>query len=172
MADLNIIYSFTLKDASGKKRPVQVYATEHDTDLVSAAVLNMANLAALLDAITDAQIVQERLIIYQPVAGALKAAPVAGSNLEETGLLNYPMTGLLNRGYSIDIPALPDSTQLAGNPTKIDLTNVSIAAFNTFISSVGFPQVKDDDWQTALGAVRSGDVTFRKLRRQAHRRRF
>lgn len=172
MADLNIIYSFTLLDDSGKKRPVQIYATEHDADTVAAAITNLTNLAALLDALTDGQIVQQRLVVYKEVSGALKSAPVSGANLEETGLLNYPMTGLLNRGYSIDIPAFPDGKTLALDHNLIDLTDTAVAAFNTFISTVGFPQVKDDDWQAALGAVRSGVVTFRKLRRQTHRRRF
>jgi hypothetical protein len=172
MADVKGIYSFTLKDSAKKIRVVDIYFIAHDTDTLSAENINLGNLAALIDPLTDGQIVQQKFSIITPVSGALKSAPNAGSNLEEGGLLTYPMVGLVNRGYSIYIPALQDARELPADETLINLADTNVSAFNTFVSTVGFPEIVDDDWQTTLGAVLRGTVAFRKLRKQTRRHRL
>jgi hypothetical protein len=166
MANLNVIMSYTLQDDDGERTAYPYYATVSDADALSAIQAESDGLATLLDAITDGQIVKQRLIVEFPVTGGLKSAPVAGSEIEVTGLFTYPLTALPGKVFSQDIPTFKRAL-FVGN--KINLSDTDVAAWTDASESTGSTPGQNNLWSSTLQEVRTGRKTFRKHRKQTER---
>lgn len=166
MANLNAILSYTLQDADGERTAFPYYATVSDADSLATLQGESDAYATLLDAITDGQIVKQRLIVEFPVTGGLKGAPVAGSEIERTGLFTYPLTALVGKVFSQDIPAFK-YTLFVGN--KINLMDLDVAAWTGASIFSGSTPGQNNLWSSTLQAVRTGRKTFRKHRKQTER---
>lgn len=168
MANLNTIFSFTIKDDSSKKRALQLFSVNADTATLANLKTILDTVAAEIDAVTDGQIVEESIRVIYPITAGVKSSPVSGSNDEETGLITFELDGLPQRSWGLDIPAFPDGKTVTTDHNLINLADTDVAALTGDLQAGGW---KNEDWSYALDVVRSGIVTFRKLRRQLARRR-
>lgn len=162
-------YSFTLKDSSGVKSTFDIsVAYDAATETAGALVGNVAAVGGLLDAVTDAQITDCRIVIDVAPDPSWKAAPVADSIVERTALLSFRQA---NTTYvaSIDIPAISLSV-LDAQEAPI----INAGALQTFISNItnqttglgGSATVfANSKYSNALQALLKAVTTFRKHRK-------
>jgi len=158
----NILVSYTLRDVRGSKKSFPVYGQFNAATATLADLLTWADDMALdLDAITGAQVISESLTIYQTLPGGLKGAPVAGSDVEQTGLFTFPLTNLPSKVFTYDVPGLSDALAVSDS---IDLADGDVIAFTGLIgNAVGATIVPTNDiWSTYLDEVIKGKVSFRK----------
>lgn len=160
------IFSFTIEDAKGVKATHNIF-TSYDgaTTTVNGLITALNTYGGVLDAITDGQIIDTRLIIPLAPDGAWKTAPVAGSNVEQTGLFNFSQAGSKYK-QGEDVPAISASVLVGG---RINLTNADIiswlSALTGGLGTVGVVSKFANDLVALVDAL----VTFRKHRRQLDR---
>lgn len=88
--------------------------------------------ALLLDAVTSAQIIGGRVTVSNASLAGLKAAPAADSRIQETGNLDFGVTGVPGVYDSI-IPSISDAVLVGGVGPQIDEAN---AAMIPYIGSI------------------------------------
>lgn len=108
--------SATLRDSVGLETPIQAYELLDPTMVLSDVVANWGSWAAIIDGMTDAQIVRGRMLLPQTPSG-LKSSPAAGSRLEQCGLFRFSVAASNNR-YSAEIPAIAAGI-LSGDRTEL-----------------------------------------------------
>ena len=74
----------------------------------------------ILDAATDGKIITSELVVLPALPGGLKASPMAGSHVEQTGVFNYDVAGDTHL-WAFDLPAISNNTGVV-NAGKIVLT--------------------------------------------------
>jgi len=163
------IYSYTVQDSRGVKATVAVY-TAYDAATETAAALlgNWADLGGDIDALTDGKIIHGKVIIPALPDPAWKAAAVADSDVERTGLFNFRPTDF-TYVEGVDIPAI--SLSVLNADGRINLAAGAVTAFvadmtqNTGIggSNTVFAQNK---FEVALKILVDVMTTFRKHRKQ------
>src|SRR5574337_1806557 len=164
MAIQNAIHTITLQDADGDQASVPLYVSYDDAVATLAALsAYMAGRCAEIDAITDPQIVRQSLLLQTALPGGLKAAPVAGSDVERTGLITFNLTTPTGKAFGLDVPGFKASKFSGDN---INLADVDVAAFTTTVTTGGGTMThKNDLWSSTLATVRKGVKSFRKLGR-------
>lgn len=159
------IYSYTLKDSRGVQATTTGIFTAYNatTQTVSAMLGNVAALGGLIDAITDAQIVDARMIVDVAPDPSWKSAPVAGSDIQES--LNFSFLQADSKYVQgVLIPGLKNSMLVNGAPVPTaDPLLAFITAMTTNIggSSTVFANSKFSNDLTALQQVY---VSFRPKR--------
>lgn len=165
MANVNLRYTLTFEDAKSERFALPLYVTVVDTTTLATAETAMATMAGLVEAISDAELVKMALsLVSAGLPGGIKAAPVSGSDNEETGLLTFERVYPAGKAFGIDIPALAQAALLA-NQRDIDLDDSDVAAFIAAASA----SLLTSDWSSGLDVVRTARKTFRKHRRAAAR---
>ena len=162
MTTQNVLISWTLQDDDGDQASVPLYATYDDATVTLSDIVTQAGaFAALLDAITDVQIVKEAVTFYPALPGGLKSEPVASSDVEKTGLLTYNLTSPSGKAFGQDIPGL---TLAAFVGDEINLSNTDIEDWITNNTSSGLDiRVTNNFWTSTLASIRKGVKSFRKL---------
>lgn len=166
MALINVILSYTIQDADGERQAFPYYGQIDDTTTLAATQVFLDEYATLLDAIIDGAIKKERIVLDFPITDGVKSSAVAGSEIEKTGLLSYPLVSVPGKTFSQDIPAFKVSL-FDGN--KINLADTDVLAWTNSSKSTGDLPETNDTWGTQLQTVRLGQKTFRKHRRQTKR---
>jgi hypothetical protein len=167
MATYSFILSATLKDEMGTTATFPLYVNVPDTVTVANLHTYMQDFLAVLDPITDAQIIKFEWRSNMPFSGA-KNAPVAGGRVEQTGLFNFEDSVTAFKA-PYDIPAIANSTLTAGVKKVIDLTNVGITAWMAFMEAATLTIVPTNKFIGVLVALLDAAVTFRKHRKQLTR---
>ncbi len=168
MATQHAVASFRLKDDAGVIKAFEDYVSYDDATatLVSIAA-GMSAIAALLDPITDCQILSMGLRLVYSLPAGLKAAPVANSDVEETGLYTFLTNLPQARAYGQDIPAVPASFLVGKN---INTAQADVANWlNMQLSAVGTLRHMDNRYAGYFTALKSAQKTFRKSRRALKR---
>jgi hypothetical protein len=160
-------YSITLVDELGTEASDTYYALLDPTQTIQLAIDAWAALAAVVDPITGGQIIRGGITIL-PVPAGLKGAPVAGSRVEQTGVFNF-LDSITTHRYGQALPSLRDSKIVAG---KINLVDVAVAAFITFLTAVLAVAEWVNNHQQPLTALRDALISFRKRRKQLARSSF
>lgn len=164
------ILSVEITDAEGVTATSPIYLDIPPTVTVADLTTVAGEYLALLDAIIDGQITDAKFIIT-PAAGAfagLKSAPVAGSNVESTGLFNFSQTGSKYK-FGIDVPSIANSKIVGG---RINLSDSDIAAWKGFIEGVHLTITVVSKFVLVLVALLDALRTFRKHRRALIKRSF
>jgi hypothetical protein len=166
--------------------PIRMSAIILDEQLVQALAtvyalvdpaISFASVAALwdtwladLEACTDGQILRAGIHAFPAMPGGLKTGPVAGSRVEQTGILNFNATGT-SHVWGALIPALSNAgTIISGG--KIVLTPGSPAAtLAALLSPSGGTAILE--WTNAnnqaLSTLRDALISFREYRDQLTR---
>lgn len=163
MPNVPAIVSLTIQDEVGTKANLPVYVEVPDTVTVATLRGFSQTIAIDADAISGGKVIEIRntLSIPQPVSG-IKANPVAGSRVEQTGLFNFSQLGSKYR-WPIDVPAIADTKLIKG---RIDLTDADIIAFIAAMSTTASLIVPSSKWALALEGLLDAALTFRKHRKQ------
>src|ERR1035437_10332106 len=120
----------TILDEMNVKAETSVYALVDPTAAFSDVISTLNTWLADLDACTDGQIIGVELEVLPALPGGLKGAPVSGSRVAQTGLLNFTASGVAHccvitfplsggrHNWAASIPALSNSSTviLAGRP--------------------------------------------------------
>lgn len=164
MAVQNAIHTITLQDADGDQASLPLYVTYDDATATLASIAAyMAARCADLDAITDAQIVKQSFLLQTALPGGLKGAPVAGSDVERTGLITFNLLTPSGKAYGMDIPGFKAS-KFTGD--AINLGDADVTTWTTNIMSLaGTMKHLNDLWSSTFTSVRKGVKSFRKLGR-------
>lgn len=165
MALQNGIHTITLQDADGDQASLPLYVKYDDATATLAAIAAyMAATVGDLDAVTDAQIVKQSFLIQTALPGGLKAAPVAGSDVERTGLITFNRVTPAGKAYGMDIPGWA-AAHFVGD--LINLTDAGdVAAWvSRIVTAGGTFEHYDDLWTTKMASGRKGVKSFRKLGR-------
>ena len=166
MAIINGIVSVTIKDADKELASLPIYCTI-DTTVTIAELITMANiLQADLDAVLDGAIMQVRVLATMDHNFAVKADPVAGSEIERTSLLTNTVDGS-TYPYSMDIPAFAEALY-DGNAVP---NTGDAAAWQSYVTTpqIGGKLVFTDRYANALTDFVRWVKTFRKHRKQTKR---
>lgn len=166
MATYEGLLSAELHDVIGTPSSTNLYLKVPDTVTVANLATFVQDYSAVLDPITGAQIDRMSIKITLPFSGA-KSAPIAGSEVEKTGLFNFEQTGSFYK-FGIDIPAIAASVLTTGG--LIDLTNTNVQAWITFLGTVTAGITVVSKFLNTLVALLDALISFRKHRKQESRR--
>ncbi len=118
-----------------------------------------------LDACTDGQIIDSWYTVSPALPGALKSAPVTGSRVEQTGLLNFVATGSAQRAATA-VPALSNgSTVIAGGKIVLTTGNPIPVLIALLLTGSALLEYTNDVSQ-ALVSLRDTLITFRLHNKQ------
>lgn len=159
-----LVLSYTIEDELFVKTTHTVFIDAPGT-ITLAGLQTFVNLyTPLLDAIIGGVILDIRIHVPQVIAGA-KSGPVAGSRVEQTGLLSYAQASS-NYNAPIDVPSLLDTTIVN---SRIDLNNADIIAYYQFQEAAHGGIQTASKFGNFLVDLLTATITFRKRRRQLDR---
>jgi len=164
------ILSIEITDAEGVTASSPIYLNVPSTVTVADLTTLAGEYMTLLDAIIDGQITGATYHIV-PAAGAftgLKSAPVAGSNVESTGLFNFSQTGIKYK-FGIDVPSIANSKIVGG---RVNLSDSDVAAWMGFMTTVHLTVTVVSKFVLTLVALIDALRTFRKHRTALTKRSF
>lgn len=154
VADKNAIITVKLIDDKQRKASVALYRTVDDTGTL-ASILAAANVVVgYVDAICDAK-VYEFVVSIQDAPASAKSDPVAGCDVEETGLFTFAIEGVMGDVWSIDVPGIESA--LVEDGGDLNLADTHVTSFTTSMTN-NF----QDRYRRNLAEVLRGRQTFRK----------
>jgi hypothetical protein len=157
-------HSVSILDADGNVRAIPLYF-KYDSGASLSSILAYCAVTLLdLDAILDGQIVKQSisLDIALPSSG-IKTAPVAGSNVQETGLITYLTDAPVKRSFGQDLPAFAQA-KFVGK--VIDLADTDVTTWtDRFIATGATLIATNQDFLAGLVQAVKGVKTFRKHRK-------
>lgn len=124
------ILSFTLRDIDGNETSTPFYANYNGAvETVNGMVGTWSALGAVIDDLTDAQIVGGSIRIPLVPDAGWKSAPVEGQDVSDTLVLNWANASTRYM-FATAIPAFIHDLLVNG---KIDLTNADLVALLTMV---------------------------------------
>lgn len=159
-----LVHSITIEDADGNRKSVPIYFTYDSAATLSAILAYCAVTLTDLDAILDGQIVAQSITldIALPSSG-IKTAPVAGSNVQESGLITYLTDAPIKRSFGQDLPAF---AQAKFSGKVINLADTDVTTWTARMIATGTTLLAaNQDFLAHLASVVKGVKTFRKQRK-------
>jgi hypothetical protein len=154
-------FSYRIRDAEGIIVSKEFFASAEDTVTIANVQAFSDAYTALLDTLTEGEIIQATVRVILTLTG-LKGAPVADSDVQETLLTSYIQSGTFSK-WGDDIPAEIDALIVNG---RVDLTNALLVAYAAFLVAAHSGFTPASRYGHPLVALYSGTETFRTLRKQ------
>jgi len=169
MAIIPVRVSATISDEWGITASTDAYAQADDSQTVAVLVTSVNAFISALDAATSGQITASRVTILPALPGGVKTVPVAGSRVEQTGLLGFSSAGT-NKKWSLNIPALSNATTvLSGDSMVVNVTTdplgILIALLTTGVTLLKWANAHSQDIQAFIDAL----IGFHKKRKSLQR---
>lgn len=162
MATQYATHSVSILDADGNVRSIPLYFTYDSAATLSAILAYCAVTLGMLDNIIDGQIVKQTIALEISLPGGIKTAPVAGSNVQESGLITFLTNAPVKRSFSQDLPAFAQS-KFVGK--VINLADTDVADWTARFVATGTTLLgSNQDFLAALVSATKGVKTFRKQR--------
>jgi len=165
MANVDYILSTSVMDADKEVAATPLYGFTSDATTLAQVVTDAQAVQGLIDPILDGQIVKSVFNLIVPLAGGIKATPVAGSEIERTGLFNWTVNGSIY-DYAIDLAAFA-AAKFIGN--AIDTGDADVSAFIDAIIAGMTHLAFTDKYGNDVEANRNARKTFRKHRKSTSR---
>jgi hypothetical protein len=159
-----LTHSVTILDADGNRRAIPIYSTYDSGASLSSILAYVAVTLTTLDLIIDGQIVKHSITLEgeMPTSG-IKTAPVAGSNVQESGLITFLTDAPVKRSFGQDIPAFAQS-KFTGK--LITLGDTDVAAWIARMVATGATLLpSNQDFLAHLVSAPKGVKSFRKHRK-------
>ncbi len=161
-----VLFSFTIRDAKTigtarvkNKQTVGVYVPSTGLAMSDIDSLHDA-LATAIDGVTDGVVEGSAVTLYPDLPSGLKPTPVAGSDVQEGGLLTLSVTGS-NYSEGVRIPAYKSSLQGADGQSIAN--SGATATLVTLLTGGGTPAIAaSDKFGNDLVAYIAGKKSFRK----------
>jgi len=153
--------SLTLVDANGVKSAVTLYVGVTDSQTVAQAVTELQAVAALVDAVTLAKVLDIRASIvpnYTQTKGGTNPDP--DSDLTQTAVLDFLAAN--NRTWGMPLPAYLDSLAMSGG---LDTTSANLAALIGHIEGSAAPYQYTDPGHSNISEFTDSFLTSRKRRK-------
>jgi hypothetical protein len=153
-------FSISVIDADGNNASMPVYFEYDDATSLSSLMSFIRVTVGELDSVTDGKVqgVSMQLAISLPLG--LKASPVAGSNVQEVGLISYTLSGREDRSYGQAIPAVKQAS-LTGK--VINQAETAMAIWLARMTTPSTMTHKNDDFGYALTLpIRKAVKVFRR----------
>jgi len=159
-----LTHSVTLLDADGNRKSVPIYFSYDSAASLSSILAYCAVTLLDLDLIVDAQIVKQSITLDIALPGSgIKTSPVAGSNVQEGGLITYLTDAPIKRSFGQEIPAFAQS-KFTGK--VITLGDTDVAAWTGRMIATGTTLLAtNQDFLAHLVSAPKGLKTFRKQRK-------
>jgi hypothetical protein len=162
MSDQFLTHSITILDADGNRKSIPIYEKYDSAATLSSILAYVATTLGFLDLILDGQIVKQQVTLEVALPSGLKSAPVAGSNVQESGLITYLTTAPIKRSFGQDIPAFAQ-TKFTGK--VINLADTDVANWTGRMVATGTTLLAtNQDFLATLLSAPKGVKTFRKQR--------
>lgn len=164
MATQYATHSVSILDADGNVRSVPLYFDYDSGASLSSILAYCAVTLTMLDAIIDGQIVKQSIAldIALPSSG-IKTTPVAGSNVQESGLITFLTDAPVKRSFGQDLPAFAQS-KFVGK--VINLGDSDVSDWVDRFTATGTTLLgTNQDFLAHLLSAPKGVKTFRKQRR-------
>lgn len=152
--------SITMQDEIGVKAAITEYLLVDPAMTVTQAVALFQANVGLIDLVTDAAPIHGRFELVITPSG-VKASPVAGSRVEQTGL--FTLSNSANpRSFGQDIPGWSNSKIVSGH---IPIGDTDVDNLTDEWETPGALSEFTNNHFNPLVAVRKTAITFRKRRR-------
>jgi hypothetical protein len=162
-----LVLSYQITDALGVTATHLAYINA-PTTVTLANLQTFANdYTPLLDAVTDGEITFIEVRVPLTITGA-KSAPVAGSEVERTGLFNFEQAGTRYK-FGEDVPSIAAALITNG---RIDLSNAAITNWVSFLEATTLGITFVSKFANALIALLDAVITFRKRRKLENKRSY
>lgn len=165
MATQFAVASFRILDAVGVSKSWETYVSYDDaTATLSSLAAAMSVLCSAVDDVSDGQVTAMglRLMMTLPESG-IKTAPVAGSDIEETGLFTFLTSAPGGKAYGSDVPAIAQSI-LTGRSITV-ASGVGKTFCDLLVNNSATFRHRDNKLGATLDSIKSAQKTFRKSRR-------
>jgi len=160
MAIQHAILSISVEDADGNQKSFADYISYNDaTATLSSLAAAVSAEVATFDAVTDAKVLSATLALEYVLPEGLKTDPEVGSNVQESGLLNFDTDSPDGLTYSQAIPAMK---QAGFTGKTVNGGQTDVAAWVTLVTTVGTFSSLDDRRAFRLISLRRGRKSFRK----------
>lgn len=165
MATINGIMSVHINDQYGITGTVPTVISVDDTKTIAQLMTDVVDYENAVLAITDGNVVKSTVSLEHPAAGSDPAAAVG--DIEKGALYNFNnATDIYATG--ILVPDLAASTLTGAG--LIDLSNVNVAAFVTFMTTAHTAITLVTKGIRALTSLRDALIAFRKHRKPLSRK--
>lgn len=162
-------FSATLVDELGTEAAKLSYLLADPAQTITQVFTAYDAWVAALDTLTDGQIVRGRVDLIAALPSGLKAGPVVGGRIEQTGNFGFSVAGTSHR-YNDVVPSEANSTISGG---KISLGSGSAgAAWQTLLIGAVLGGHYTNATSQDLAAAIDAFLSFRKRRRQLDRSSF
>jgi hypothetical protein len=151
--------SFSVEDELGTEASITEYAMVDPTSTVAAITGAWQSQATLLDAILAGRIVKGSAVLLNSMAGG-KAAALAGSRVEQTGVFNFTNT-VTDRRFGIALASLSDAVIAAGRISVPEDGPVDLWA-DSIVAAIAGGGVYTNEAQQQLAALVDAFLSFRK----------
>lgn len=169
--DTQAVVSATIVDELGIEASAPFYALLDSGQTLAAIMADVNAFWAALDLCTDGHMRKVKLEIVPALPTGVKTAAVAGSRVEQTGLLGFSATGTTKR-YSGAIPALSNTTSVFNAGKIVLVTSDPVGALITILTTVATAIAWLNDHGQEISAFVDALVSFRKKRKQLQRSSF
>jgi len=161
MSTQQLTHSVTVLDADGNRKSIPIYF-DYDSAASLSSILAYCAVTLLdLDLLLDGQIVKQSITleISLPSTG-IKTSPVAGSNVQEAGLITYLTDAPIKRSFGQEIPAFAQD-KFTGKVIKLGDTDVA-AWIARMVATGATLAATNQDFLAHLVSAPKGVKTFRK----------
>lgn len=160
--------SVTLRDEWGIEAATAAYISVDDAATMASLQTAWFHFQQDVDAISDGQIIRGSIVLGM-APDSVKAAPIAGGRVEQTGLFNFIGTASPRR-WAAAVPAIAAAT-LVGD--RINLANADVTTFIALLTGgVAGTYSYTNDHGQPITAMVDAFVSFRKKRKQLQRSSF
>lgn len=159
MASRNGLFTVYVRDSNGAETSSAVNIISDDASTLANILSRGTSGVVDFDSVMDAMVYDATISFHVPVTGA-KASPVAGSDITQTGTLNFGD----GTPYAapVVIPGLSNSVLVAGG---IDLTNADVVTLKNFLMSASSTLMFVSRALGSLLALKDALFSFRKRRK-------
>ena len=141
--------------------PAVQYALVDPSATFSDVLSTVNTWLAGVDACTDGQILSVRLDVQPALPDGLKSAAVAGSRVEQVGLLEYVATGTTHV-QSYPVPALSNGATVIAAGAVVTTSGSPAANLVALVAGGGTASMEwTTPWQQAISAFHAALISFR-----------
>jgi len=156
----------TIIDEMDVQAETSVYAVVDPTASFNTIIAQFNAWLTDLDACTDGQIIGAELEVLPALLGGLKTAPVAGSRVEQTGILAFDAEGDSHQ-WATAIPALSNSPTVVNGGKIVVTTGAPTQILAALLAGGGTADLAwTNSANQALTAATSALISFRRYPHQ------
>lgn len=162
MATQFLTHSITILDSDGNRKSIPIYFSYDSSASLSSILAYCSVTLTQLDAILDGQIVRHSIALELALpSSGIKTAPVAGSNVQESGLITYLTDAPIKRSFGQDLPAFAQAS-FVGKLVHIGDASVVDTWIARMVATGSTLLATNQDFLAHLVSAVKGVKTFRK----------